>query len=199
MELEDLKVSWQMLDEQLKKNEIVNRKMIKEMIGKRMTTARDRMMESQIVALVFMLIMLVVLVLAGFVFEGIYKSFSPWLLLFLAVVLLAGIGYTLFTLRFISRLNPVNRSLLELREWVLLQKRMLKAELWIAPFLFVGIWLACFFFHHHYRSIQAILVDLAGIVVVSIASYLGYQYIDKRSIDEIEDGLKELEEFEEEK
>lgn len=41
MELNELKESWQLLNEQLQKNEIVNRKVVKLLIGKRMLTARD--------------------------------------------------------------------------------------------------------------------------------------------------------------
>lgn len=44
MELEELKNQWNLLSEQLKKNEIVNHAVIKRMIEKRTLSARDRLM-----------------------------------------------------------------------------------------------------------------------------------------------------------
>ena len=42
MELEELKNQWNLLSEQLKKNEIINHEAIKGMIEKRTLSARDR-------------------------------------------------------------------------------------------------------------------------------------------------------------
>ena len=43
MELEELKNQWNLLSEQLKKNEIINHEAIKRMIEKRTLSARDRL------------------------------------------------------------------------------------------------------------------------------------------------------------
>ena len=43
MELEELKNQWNLLSEQLKKNEIINHEAIKGMIEKRTLSARDRL------------------------------------------------------------------------------------------------------------------------------------------------------------
>ena len=47
MELEELKNQWNLLSEQLKKNEIINHEAIKRMIEKRTLSARDRLIVAQ--------------------------------------------------------------------------------------------------------------------------------------------------------
>lgn len=50
MELEELKNQWNLLSEQLKKNEIINHEAIKRMIEKRTLSARDRLIGANVIA-----------------------------------------------------------------------------------------------------------------------------------------------------
>ena len=65
MELNELKESWQLLNEQLQKNEIVNRKVVKLLIGKRMLTARDRLIRANWVAILTLGVILLIVPLAA--------------------------------------------------------------------------------------------------------------------------------------
>lgn len=65
MELEELKNQWNLLSEQLKKNEIVNHAVIKRMIEKRTLSARDRLIGANIIAVFLLAGMLILFPLAA--------------------------------------------------------------------------------------------------------------------------------------
>lgn len=65
MELEELKNQWNLLSEQLKKNEIVNHAVIKRMIEKRTLSARDRLIGANVIAVFLLAGMLILFPLAA--------------------------------------------------------------------------------------------------------------------------------------
>ena len=54
MELEELKNQWNLLSEQLKKNEIINHEAIKRMIEKRTLSARDRLIGANVLPFLYL-------------------------------------------------------------------------------------------------------------------------------------------------
>ncbi len=69
-------------------------------------------------------------------------------------------------------------------------------QLYCTPFIALGLFVSVFIIHHHYRSVQLMIFDGIMFLVGALATYLGYMYWDKRSVAEIESGLKELQDFE---
>ena len=59
MELEDIKKGWKQLNEQLENTEIVNQKMIKEMIVERTTTARGKLFMMNLPIIIFIPILMI--------------------------------------------------------------------------------------------------------------------------------------------
>lgn len=193
MELEELKASWGILNERLRQNEILNKRIVKEMITKRTLAARDRMIKVNVGGAIFILLMAIsVIVLRDRVVVRPEAEIITWTGLSFAF------SYMCYSIYFLSRFNMEKCSLTELRCLAIRLKRMLRLELLIAPFAALFIFVVIFFVHHHYRSVQQMLFDLVVILLCSLAGYWGYKFIDKRSMDEIEKGLEELKEFEEE-
>ena len=192
MELNELKESWQLLNEQLQKNEIVNRKVVKLLIGKRMLTARDRLIRANWVAILALGVILLIVPLAA-----VRVTIRPEMFWLIYTLLPAVMLYALWSIHFVSKLDLASCTLVEIRRWVLRYKRLLRIELWCTPFLALGPFGTVFLIHHHYRSVQMMGFDGLMLLVAIVASCLAYVYVDKRSVKEIEQGLEELHEFEE--
>jgi cation transport ATPase len=193
MELEELKASWSVLNERLEKNEILNRRIIREMITKRTMGARDRLVRANVGGMVFILLVALVLIfMKSRVVMRWEAEFIVWLGLFLAFI------YCVVSLRFLSRFDLAKCSLAELKCWTIKLKKQLHIECIIALSYGVIMLITIFFAHHHYRSVPQMLFDLVLILFTIGAGYFTYKYVDKKSAEEIEKGLEELKEFEEE-
>lgn len=193
MELEDLKAGWNVLNERLEQNEILNKRIIKEMITKRTVAARDRLVRCCAGGIVFLLLVgIVILMTRGKTIVRPEAEVIVWSAIILAFV------YSVLSYIFLSRFDLERCSLIELKKWTIKLKWMLRLEL-IFTIVFVCIaFVSIFFIHHHYRSVQQMLVDVMLILLIIVGGYMGYKNVDKKSVDEIEKGLEELKEFEEE-
>ena len=114
MELNELKESWQLLNEQLQKNEIVNRKVVKLLIGKRMLTARDRLIRANWVAILALGVILLIVPLAA-----VRVTIRPEMFWLIYTLLPAVMLYALWSIHFVSKLDLASCTLVEIRRWVL--------------------------------------------------------------------------------
>lgn len=191
MELDELKANWELLNEQLRKSEVLNRKVAKELIEKRISTARDRLVRANLLAIGVLLFFLVVIPLAAM-----HVAIRQEVLWITYTVLPATVLYSLWSIRFLYKFDLQTSTLLDLRKWVIAYKRRIREELYCTPFIALGLFVSVFIIHHHYRSVQLMILDGIMLLAGALATYLGYMYWDKRSIAEIESGLKELQDFE---
>lgn len=191
MELNELKETWNLLNEQLKRNEVMNQKVVKKLIEKRMLNARDRLVITNVAAVLIMGIVLTAIPLAAT--QVTIRQGILWLAYTILPVTML---YALWSVRSLCKLDPASCTLIEMQRWVIRYKRQLRTELWCTPFLISGIFITVFLVHHHYRSILMIIFDGLMLLVTAVISYLGYIYADKRSVEEIEKGIEELHEFE---
>lgn len=191
MELDELKANWELLNEQLRKSEVLNRKVAKELIEKRISTARDRLVRANLLAIGLLLFFLVVIPLAAM-----HVSIRQEVLWITYTVLPATVLYSLWSIRFLYKFDLQTSTLVDLRKWVIAYKRRIRGELYCTPFIALGLFVSVFIIHHHYRSVQLMIFDGIMLLVGALATYLGYMYWDKRSVAEIESGLMELQDFE---
>ena len=140
MELEELKNQWNLLSEQLKKNEIINHEAIKRMIEKRTLSARDRLIGGPNVIAVFVLTgMLFLFPLAAT--RVIIRQELLWMFYIVFPLLIL---YSLWNIHVLYKFNLATRTLLELHRWVLSYKRRLRIEIWCTPFPYTGTFYLCF-------------------------------------------------------
>lgn len=191
MELEELKNQWNLLGEQLKKNEIINHEVIKRMIEKRTLSARDRLIGANAIAVFILAGMLILFPLAAARVTIRQELFWIFYIVFPLLIL-----YSFWNIHILYKFNLATWTLLELHRWILAYKRRLRIEIWCTPFLTVGLFTSVFLIHHHYRSTLMVVFDVLMFVVSVMAGYICYRYIDKRSVDEIEQGMKDLQDLE---
>lgn len=191
MELEELKNQWNLLSEQLKKNEIINHEAIKRMIEKRTLSARDRLIGANVIAVFVLTGMLFLFPLAAT--RVIIRQELLWMFYIVFPLLIL---YSLWNIHVLYKFNLATRTLLELHRWVLSYKRGLRIEIWCTPFLTLGLFISVFLVHHHYRNLLMVVFDILMLSVGMMAGYICYRYVDKRSVDEIEQGMKDLQDLE---
>mgnify|MGYP001000514552 FL=1 len=191
MELEELKNQWNLLSEQLKKNEIINHEAIKRMIEKRTLSARDRLIGANVIAVFVLSGMLFLFPLAAT--RVIIRQELLWMFYIVFPLLIL---YSLWNIHVLYKFNLATRTLLELHRWVLSYKRGLRIEIWCTPFLTLGLFISVFLVHHHYRNLLMVVFDILMLSVGMMAGYICYRYVDKRSVDEIEQGMKDLQDLE---
>lgn len=191
MELEELKNQWNLLSEQLKKNEIINHEAIKRMIEKRTLSARDRLIGANVIAVFVLSGMLFLFPLAAT--RVIIRQELLWMFYIVFPLLIL---YSLWNIHVLYKFNLATRTLLELHRWVLSYKRGLRIEIWCTPFLTLGLFISVFLIHHHYRNLLMVVFDILMLSVGMMAGYICYRYVDKRSVDEIEQGMKNLQDLE---
>ena len=191
MELEELKNQWNLLSEQLKKNEIINHEAIKRMIEKRTLSARDRLIGANVIAVFVLTGMLFLFPLAAT--RVIIRQELLWMFYIVFPLLIL---YSLWNIHVLYKFNLATRTLLELHRWVLSYKRGLRIEIWCTPFLTLGLFISVFLIHYHYRNLLMVVFDILMLSVGMMAGYICYRYVDKRSVDEIEQGMKDLQDLE---
>lgn len=191
MELEELKKQWDLLSEQLKKNEIVNHAVIKRMIEKRTLSARDRLIGANIIAVFLLAGMLILFPLAAT--RVIIRQELLWIFYIVFPLLIL---YSFWNIHVLYKFNLTTQTLFELHRWILSYKRRLRIEIWCTPFLVIGLFSSVFLIHHHYRSTLMVVFDILMLAVSVVAGYICYRYVDKRSVDEIEQGMKDLQDLE---
>lgn len=191
MELEELKNQWNLLSEQLEKNEIINHEAIKRMIEKRTLSARDRLIGANVIAVFVLTGMLFLFPLAAT--RVIIRQELLWMFYIVFPLLIL---YSLWNIHVLYKFNLATRTLLELHRWVLSYKRGLRIEIWCTPFLTLGLFISVFLIHHHYRNLLMVVFDILMLSVGMMAGYICYRYVDKRSVDEIEQGMKDLQDLE---
>lgn len=191
MELEELKNQWNLLSEQLKKNEIINHEAIKRMIEKRTLSARDRLIGANVIAVFVLTGMLFLFPLAAT--RVIIRQELLWMFYIVFPLLIL---YSLWNIHVLYKFNLATRTLLELHRWILSYKRRLRIEIWCTPFLALGLFISVFLIHHHYRNLLMVVFDILMLSVGMMAGYICYRYVDKRSVDEIEQGMKDLQDLE---
>lgn len=202
MELEELKASWNALDKRLANSEIVNLRMVKEMIAQKTKSAYDRIFGQNIYYLV------VNLLIIGAVFPFVYMNTPITTTSFVIVELtmitgLIPIARKLFVL---SKFDLEGKKCNELRGLVLQYKKICHNEkLWAIPVVclaMVAFYISELGFNKEAGYVLgARLLLVLGLSLLTFA--LGYviAIIQRRrhaaQMREIERGLEELKEYEE--
>ncbi len=121
MELEDLKSSWSELNKQLEKNELLNKRIIQEMITKRTQTAYNKLLRFDIAGLV--------LTIAAILFILLMELYYPRkteILLLVSGVVIFGLFTGLRQLHYLLNFNIFNMKVYELNRIMLSYRLFVK-------------------------------------------------------------------------
>lgn len=194
MELEELKAGWSILNEQLAKSEMLNKRIIKEMITNRTQSAYERLFRFDLFGLILVLgicVMFPVLAATG---KIVLKPLSFALLEGSIVI---GFFMQLFFISLLLRFDMEKKKIYELTKLVLAYK------LWMKRNTVIGSWigmaaLIAFLFIEKAQLVGNWEVRLAGVFILAFVIMFFQTRFYLKNIRAIEKGLAELKEFEEE-
>lgn len=194
MELEDLKQQWQVLNKRLEENEILNKKIILDMIKKRTTSAYNKLMNMELVNLMIMIVLIPTFLIT--LCTAKYLPTHAWLIflgLFILLVTIWEVIKVIWLKKFdIEKKNIQQLALLinTYRKWILMECAI------IAPFVVIILG-TLFFSIHTYNLPWLKILLLSLIVILPIFIAIMYRFFYKKHFNNIQKSLDELKEFKE--
>ena len=202
MELEDLKTSWNALDKRLEEIEIVNMRMVKEMVSRKTKSAYDRIVGQNIYNLVVCILIICV------VFPFVYMNTPIRFLSFAIVegVMVLGMIPQIWKISLLSKFNLEDKKCSELSRLVLKYKKICHHE---TTWTIAGVCLEMAAFYilelgfnkeAGYVMGTRLLLPLGLTVLTFGLGFVLAKWMRSRhaqQLQEIERGLEELKEFEE--
>jgi hypothetical protein len=201
MELEELRASWNVLNERLAENEILNQRMVKEMISQKTKSAFDKIYHMGLYNLFVIFFMMTL------VFPWIYMHTPMMFFSFAMVEVVMGIGLLLECRKiyWLSQFNMEQKSSKELMNLTLhYKKAYYEAIVWsvaLVCLVLVAFYVAELGFNERagYEISLRILLPIGLSLATCAFGYLVGLWQRRRhaaQLQEIEQGLKELKEFE---
>lgn len=201
MELDDLKTSWNALDKRLAKTEIVNLRIVKEMISQKTKTALERLMGLNLYTLIANLVVM------ALVFPYVLMNTPVTLTTFVIVeaILLIGLTPHIRKPMLLSQFDLDGKKTNELTSLVLRYKQICSEEtywtVFTIAFACAGFLISELGFNASVYTLSPKIWLVAALVLLTFAIAFAVGFWHHRShamqMKEIEQGLKELEEFEE--
>ena len=194
MNLDEMKNSWNVLNERLEQNEILNKRIIEEMVASKTKSAYDCIYNQELRGL-YIILLIALIVLPVNRFLGINMKLSSFILLetvmFLALLFQLAILYSLskFKLNYM-KVNELTRTVLKYRRFYSYNKKY-------GTILGLGSVIVFMILESRLTNPYAFLPVLAVMIVGCIYSYTKMKQHEQK-IKEVEQGLAELKEFESE-
>lgn len=194
MELEELKAGWNVLNERLEQNEILNKRIIKEMIINRTQSAYERLFRFDLFGLILAFVMCVlfpVLVVTGKI------VMQPLSFAVLEGTICVGFIIQVFFSAILHRFNMEKKRICELARLTLIYKLWMKRNFLFASGLVVSALIAFMFIEKARLVVNWEIRLILILLFISIIMFYQIRFYLK-NIQTIEKGLEELKEFEEE-
>ena len=201
MELEELRASWNVLNERLAENEIVNQRIVKEMISQKTKSAFDKIYRMSIYNL-FVIFFMITLV---FPWIYMHTPIMPLSFAMVEVVMVIGLLLECRKVFLLSKFNMEQKSSTELMSLTLRYKKAYyEAIVWsitLVCLVMVAFYVAELGFNERagYEISLRILLPIGLSLATCGFGYLVGLWQRRRhaaQLQEIEQGLKELKEFE---
>ena len=201
MELDELKASWNAFDKRLAETEIVNMRMVKEMVTQKTRTAYDGVVGHNIYSFVVTLLIMAV------VFPYVYMNTPITTVSFVIVegVMLIGLGIVIWKLCLLSRIDLGAKKANELSGIVLRYKKVCHKEtswnIFLVALAMIAFYVSELGFNNAAGYVLGTRIWLvAGLTLLTFAlAYVIGIWQRRRhaqQMAEIERGLEELKEFE---
>ena len=203
MELDELKTSWNALDKRLAETEIVNMRMVKEMVSQKTKSAFNGIVGQNLYNFV------VTLVIMGIVFPYVWMHTPISTTSFVIVegAMAVGLILQIWKLLMLSKFNLEDKSTSELRGLVLNYRKLCENEklctIAIVAFAFIAFYILELGFNttadYQFGVDRVVLVVGLTLLTFALAFVIGIWQRRRHAqqMQEIERGLEELKEFEE--
>ena len=202
MELEELKKSWQTLDEHLQKQDITTEEQVAELIACYKQKAKRRLgslMSLQRASLCIGLLFLIIvgtacLLLPSWIEDADTRTKLHVVLIFLAVTLIGGAGWDWRTYRYIQQtrvdllsIAEVSRRIVRLRLWA--RQEVVAISLWTLTFGSIYYW--AMEFYRLSAAIQAVNIGIFALFETAVI-WLFYQKLIYKHLNQIKKDIEDL-------
>lgn len=202
MELDELKKSWNALDEQLKKGDVTDEEQITKLIAACKTNTRrsmGRIVNLQRISLLTGAVALIALVLVSLFLPSVFENDRlqnkiSALLIFVGTSILAGLWWDWKTYRWIHQIRidempivEVSRRMTALRQWF--KYETVAICLWILAFNILNYW--AMDYCQAPAGKQAVLIILF-LIIDALLIYLLYKKIIYKHLNNIKNNIEEL-------
>lgn len=189
MDLDNLKANWNVLNERLQKNEILNRKIIKDMITNRILTARERLMWKIIIGYGLYLFGILLIAFSPILFGApLFLVYS--LIGLLVAILLGGLP------AFISFYGfNIEKPLTDSFRRLLYYQKYLRVGYPIIIILALVWQTVIFFYYWELGANRMTFVYILTFLILVVGSLIEYRW-DSSKLNAMKKGLEELREFE---
>ena len=194
MELEKLKEEWNVLNEHLAQNEILNKRIVKEMITTRALSAYERLWRSELWSLFIVILVGTTLFPYSYYIE---QQLKPATFVLCETTLLYGLIVQFIQLYNLSRMNIGKKQIKGLRHHFLKYEKIRQINNVLFPPLVITIITIAMIIEKTYLFKWAIINTVIGLIIGAMIACFLVQ-AERRNIREIEKGLDELKEFGEE-
>ena len=197
MEIDELKNTWQSLENRLKGQEMLNNKLVKDMLETKSEKSLSRLINVELISMIILLILIPVIIymisweiqLTG------YNTFM-WAWMVVCILGVLWQGFKLYKLMRIDLLKTVCNNIKETNEYNIWIKKEKFGVIILSCVLFLSI----AFFYQLWNVGTALWGFLiCTFAVVSIIAYWSYKKIYDKNINSILKSLEELKELKEEK
>ena len=194
MEFEELKNNWNALSERLSANEILNKRIIKDMIVQRAETSLAKLQKYDI------LMALGTLLLAGFVwYMSSRAALSTFTVVLMIVFLLINTVWNVYKGMYLNRMQVMSVDLFCLQKSVVNYRRFLFWEIVLSLPIVILILGVVIFCNKSAQNTSAIVVfAIAAFVLAPLLAYIEYKFVYQKRLRELEKSMEELKEFEKE-
>ena len=194
MELEELKLNWELLNKRLEKNEILNKRIIHEMLQKRTITTYNKLFRAEIFCLSLGLVVIpVFLILIQFVK---YPPSMPWRITIL-ILLGSTVIWTSFKLWWLKKFDLENNDIFQLSQIIYTYRNWIQKECILSIPILVTL-LTIRFITIHAQNYPWLAILIISIAVLSTIYLLTiYRLFYKKHCNDIQKSLDELKEFKE--
>lgn len=195
MDLDEMKAGWNVLNERLAQNEILNQRIIKEMITTRTKTAYEKVYHREWRDLILILVVGIIIIPLP-MFKNITQLKWPSFILAEATMLLA-LLFSSWVIFHLSKFNLETSNINQLNRLVLEYKRYYGYSKTYGTVLGLSVVVIFMFLQNTYTNICAVITTIVMLIIGLSISFISLKK-HEQSIREIEKGLDELKEFERE-
>lgn len=196
MELEDLKQNWQLLNRRLEKTEVLNQKIVQEMLIKRTDSIYNKIYKAELTGLFLSICFIPI---NCFIYL-IASAFIPieWFII-LNITFLFTVIWQLTKVFRLKKFNIETENIYELSKIIVIYKKWIQREaVSCIPLVFVllGIWI---YYNIHLFTPLLTLLTISIMAAAITYGFVWYFCIFSKNIRNIQKSLDELEDFYEEK
>jgi len=195
MELHELKNTWLVLDEQLKKNETLNNQIIQEMLQKKSNKSLNRLLNTDFFGLILLLIAIPVAIF-GYQLPRFENFLFPKILFAVIIpIALIGLVFYCYKLKYLMKMNfskSVKDNMYCLNKYIIMIKQEMLATVVIALIFAI---LGALSYYEFKADFSYWTFLIAGVALGVLLSFWMFKRIYNTNIHSIKQSLADLEEL----